>query len=333
LTLFSLTPGQFESQAVENFGPLAKYSAFTGAIIIYFILYALFAILIARLDNKFHWKGYLRRATLASAIAYFILLIISVSLVTITEARTHTQATSISRLIIYLILPQIAFGFTLSSFSVKVRRPSRKPVIEKPSDTTTEITITRRAFLRAVIAAVVAIPIIYLGLNRLFPTQEVQIPSTSPASLLPPQSRSKPVVEEMRGMDKWLHAYELRRLSKNPKELKEHNEKWISSKYDIQNMHWTELQQFYLPDLGMCWGPACNSLKKLWKSYEIAGRTGEVRSDIAWNIRHIQRAMGIPSRNLKSWKGWMMRKLKLNRWKKIGDLTLGLVRKALNLRN
>jgi hypothetical protein len=57
-------------------------------------------------------------------------------------------------------------------------------------------------------------------------------------------------------MDKWLHAYELRRSSKNPKELKEHNEKWISSKYDIQNMHWTELQQLYLPDLGMCWGPA-----------------------------------------------------------------------------
>ena len=27
-TLFSLTPGEFESQAVENFGPLAKYSAF-----------------------------------------------------------------------------------------------------------------------------------------------------------------------------------------------------------------------------------------------------------------------------------------------------------------
>jgi hypothetical protein len=142
-----------------------------------------------------------------------------------------------------------------------------------------------------------------LGLNRLFPTQEVQIPSTSPASLLPPQSRSKPVVEEMRGMDKWLHAYELRRLSKNPKELKEHNEKWISSKYDIQNMHWTELQQFYLPDLGMCWGPACNSLKKLWKSYEIAGRTGEVRSDIAWNIQNIQRAMGIPGSQFEELEG------------------------------
>jgi hypothetical protein len=168
-TLFSLTPGQFESQAVENFGPLAKYSAFTGAIIINFILYGLFAILITGLHNKFHWKGYLRRATLASAVAYFILLIISISLVTITEARTHTQATSISR----LILPQIAFGFTLSSFSVKVRRPSRKPVIEKPSDTTTELTITRRAFLRAVIAAVVAIPIIHYYLHSLEPNQSV----------------------------------------------------------------------------------------------------------------------------------------------------------------
>ena len=30
-TLFSLTPGEFESQAVENFGPLAKYSAFIGS--------------------------------------------------------------------------------------------------------------------------------------------------------------------------------------------------------------------------------------------------------------------------------------------------------------
>ncbi len=188
-TLFSLTPGQFESQAVENFGPLAKYSAFTGAIIIYFILYGLFAVLLSRLHNKLHWEGYVRRAMLASVVAYVILLIIAVSLVEITESRTHTQATSMTRLVVSLILPQIAFGFTLSSFSLKVRRPSRKPVIEKPSDTTTEITITRRAFLRAAIAAVVALPIIYFGLNRLFPTQEVQIPSPSTTSLLSPQAK------------------------------------------------------------------------------------------------------------------------------------------------
>ncbi|MGB6534322.1 MAG: hypothetical protein WBF33_40095 [Candidatus Nitrosopolaris sp.] len=178
-TLFSLTPGQFESQAVENFGPLAKYSAFSGAIIIYFILYGLFALLVSRLHNKFHWKGYLGRAILASVVAYVILFIIAVSLVTITEFRTHTQATSVTRLVIALILPQIAFGFTLSSFYIRIRRPSRKPVIEKPSGTTTELTITRRAFLRAAIASVVALPILYFGLNRLFPAHEVQIPSPS----------------------------------------------------------------------------------------------------------------------------------------------------------
>lgn len=54
-----------------------------------------------------------------------------------------------------------------------------------------------------------------------------------------------------------------------------------------------ELQQIYLPELGMCWGPACNSLKKLWKSYKIAGRNGEPRRDIAWKINAIQKAMGI----------------------------------------
>jgi DMSO/TMAO reductase YedYZ molybdopterin-dependent catalytic subunit len=191
-TLFSLTPGQFESRAVESFGPLAKYSAFTGAIIINFILYGLFAVLLTRLHNKFHWKGYLGRATLASIVAYVILLIIVISLVTITESRTQTQATSISRLLIYLILPQIAFGFTLSSFSVRITRPSRKPGIEN-RDTTTEIDYKKRALLRAAIASVVALPILYLGLNRLFPTHEVQIPPPSSPSLLPLQSRSKPL--------------------------------------------------------------------------------------------------------------------------------------------
>jgi DMSO/TMAO reductase YedYZ molybdopterin-dependent catalytic subunit len=192
-TLFSLTPGQFESQAVANFGPLAKYSAFAGAIIANFILYGLFAILVDRLQNKLHRKGYVGKAILSSVVAYVILLIVSISLVTITEARTHTQPTSIIRLVLSLILPQIAFGFTLSSFYEKIRRPSRKPVVEKPSETTTQIDYKKRALLRAAIASAVALPILYLGLNRLFPTQEVQPPSSSSLSLLPLQSKSKPL--------------------------------------------------------------------------------------------------------------------------------------------
>ncbi len=192
-TLFSLTPGQFESQAVANFGPLAKYSAFASAIIVNFILYGLFAIWVDRLHNRLHWKGYVGKAILSSVVAYIILLIVTISLVTITETRTHTQPTSIIRLVLSLILPQIAFGFTLSSFYEKIRRPSRKPVVEKPSETTTEIDYKKRALLRAAIASAVALPILYLGLNRLFPTQEVQLPSSSSLSLLPLQSKSKPL--------------------------------------------------------------------------------------------------------------------------------------------
>ena len=192
-TLFSLTPGQFESQAVANFGPLAKYSAFAGAIIANFILYGLLAIWVDRLQNKLHRKGYVEKAILSSVVAYVILLIVTISLVTITEARTHTQPTSIIRLVLSLILPQIAFGFTLSSFYEKIRRPSRKPVVEKPSETTTQIDYKKRALLRAAIASAVALPILYLGLNRLFPTQEVQPPSSSSLSLLPLQSKSKPL--------------------------------------------------------------------------------------------------------------------------------------------
>jgi DMSO/TMAO reductase YedYZ molybdopterin-dependent catalytic subunit len=192
-TLFSLTPGQFESQAVANFGPLAKYSAFASAIIVNFILYGLFAIWVDRLHNRLHWKGYVGKAILSSVVAYIILLIVTISLVTITETRTHTQPTSIIRLVLFLILPQIAFGFTLSSFYEKIRRPSRKPVVEKPSETTTEIDYKKRALLRAAIASAVALPILYLGLNRLFPTQEVQLPSSSSLSLLPLQSKSKPL--------------------------------------------------------------------------------------------------------------------------------------------
>jgi DMSO/TMAO reductase YedYZ molybdopterin-dependent catalytic subunit/uncharacterized Tic20 family protein len=189
-TLFSLTPGQFESQAVANFGPLAKYSAFAGAIIVNFILYGLFALWVDRLHKKIHWNGYVGKAILSSVVAYVILLIVTISLVTITEARTHTQPTSIIRLVLSLILPQIAFGFTLSSFYEKVRLPSRKPAVEKASGTPTDIDYKRRALLRAAIASAVALPILYLGLNRLFSTQEVQPPSSS-LSLLPLQSKSK----------------------------------------------------------------------------------------------------------------------------------------------
>ena len=198
-TLFSLTPGQFESQAVQNLGPLAKYSAFSAAIIVNFILYGLFALLLTRVQNKFPWNGFVGRAILASLVAYVILLIIAISLITITEARTHTQTTSITRIIVSLILPQIVFGFTLSSFYTRIKLPSKKLAVEKAVEPKAEIdysrgVYSRRVFLRSAIATAVALPILYLGLNRLFLQQETQVPPppSSISQLLPKQLRTRP---------------------------------------------------------------------------------------------------------------------------------------------
>src|SRR5215469_10536906 len=93
----------------------------------------------------------------------------------------------------------------------------------------------------------------------------------------------------MNKMQLWLRDYERSRLNKDAP-----NESWTSSKYDIEGMHWTELQQIYLPELGMCWGPACSALRKSWYAYKMAGHQGGYRADIAFRINRIQAAMGIP---------------------------------------
>src|SRR5215469_3414094 len=120
-------------------------------------------------------------------------------------------------------------------------------------------------------------------------------------TLIDPYILSRLFSISMDEMRKWLMNYErMRHKSNTP------DESWISSKYDIQGMPWQELQQIYLPELRMCWGPACNSLKKLWKSYKIAGRTGEPRSDIAWKINTIQKAMGIQKSEFRELEGMEM---------------------------
>jgi hypothetical protein len=104
--------------------------------------------MITRIQNKFPWKGYVGTAILSSLVAYTILLIIAISLETITEVRTHTQATSTTRVVISLILPQIAFGFILSSFYANVRLSLKKPVLDKKPETTSEIDYSKRVLRR-----------------------------------------------------------------------------------------------------------------------------------------------------------------------------------------
>ena len=192
-TLFSLTPGEFESQAVENFGPLAKYSAFIAALVINFVLYGLFGILVDKLHSKFPWKGYIGKSLQSALIVYVILLIMSISLLATIQLRTGGGGSiSISLLAISLVLPQIIFGFIFSSFFRGTGR-----ILKKLPETTSEtsgMNSGRREFLRLVVVSAIAFPILFFGLNRLFSGQGQEQQETSiSSSQLIPQSLSKPI--------------------------------------------------------------------------------------------------------------------------------------------
>ncbi|MGI0023075.1 MAG: molybdopterin-dependent oxidoreductase [Nitrososphaeraceae archaeon] len=191
-TLFSLTPGEFESQAVENFGPLAKYSAFIAAIVINFILYGLFGILVDKIHTKSKWKSYIGKAFQSSIIAYVILLFLSILLVTTIQLRSGAATQSIPLLVISLILPQLVFGFIFSSF-FRIGQALKMPLEEEMPDTKMRI-VSRKEFLHLGLVSAIAFPIIYFGLNRLFSGQGQEQEETGPSSSqLSPQSKSQPV--------------------------------------------------------------------------------------------------------------------------------------------
>ena len=73
-TLFSLTPGEFESQAIETLGPLAKYSTFIASIIVTAIIFGIFGILLYKLYNKFNFNQYILRFISSFTLTYGILV-------------------------------------------------------------------------------------------------------------------------------------------------------------------------------------------------------------------------------------------------------------------
>ena len=180
-TLFSLTPGEIESQAVETFGPIAKYSAFLGALTVNLIVYGLLGIIIYKLLSKsYSGNSYLPAAVISSAISYVAILIIYFVLLAI--ADIEIQSLSTQTIIIYFIPPQIAFGFALAFFCKNIH--PRPPTVE-PKDTlaSAEATVSsiprvdqnRRLLLKAGLASVIVIPLLYLGLdNLLFPREKTQ---------------------------------------------------------------------------------------------------------------------------------------------------------------
>jgi len=194
-TLFSLTPGEFESQAIDALGPLAKYSAFIGSIIVTIIIFGLIGIFLIKLYNKLRWNNnYIWKFISSFALTYSFLVIISIMMVIMIYVRSGSQPISIQHIIFSFIVPQIVFSLIFSLFSRKTKTKDKLQDPNQPSvrANNTVVNYNRREFIRLIIASVVSIPVIYFGLNRLFSPQEVeqqQIQSDT-SNLLPPQSRS-----------------------------------------------------------------------------------------------------------------------------------------------
>jgi hypothetical protein len=98
-TLFSITPGEIESEAVETFGPIAKYSAFIGALIVNLLVYGILGLFDHRIYTRFK-SGYsfLTAAVTSIAISYVAILIVSFVLIAIADITI--QSVSIQELVI-----------------------------------------------------------------------------------------------------------------------------------------------------------------------------------------------------------------------------------------
>ena len=181
-TLFSITPGEVESQAVETLGPVAKYSAFIGALIVNLVVYGIISLVAYKIHTQINsGNSFLGAAAISSGISYVAILIIFFVLLAVADIEIQTLP--IQGVIMYLIPPQIAFGF-MSAFFYKNIQPRASKVAPKETvayDRTVSGSISsgvdqnRRLFIKAGLASVVIIPLLYLGLNNLlFPRESTQ---------------------------------------------------------------------------------------------------------------------------------------------------------------
>jgi DMSO/TMAO reductase YedYZ molybdopterin-dependent catalytic subunit len=204
-TLFSLTPGQVESFSVETFGSLAKYAAFTAAIAFNLVLYGALAILLYKLYLRLSDKPVIVNLIQLSFIPYLVMAVISAFLLQLNELLTRSS--EIQYALLFLLLPNVAYGRTLSYLfqrgtitkRIEPRNASDADIEEgggKKPDTTTAAAsgirrISRRQFL-AMAASAVGVAI-FVFWARSFPFHsKPSMPVSRPKIPLPLPSANIP---------------------------------------------------------------------------------------------------------------------------------------------
>lgn len=202
-TLFSLTPGQIESFSVETFGSLAKYAAFTTAIIVNLVIYGGLAILLHRTYTKLSNKGVIVNLIQLSFIPYLVMVAISAFLLQLNELLTGSS--EIQYALLFLLLPNVAYGRTLSYLfqrgttiakRVEPRKASSADIEggEKNFELTTDSRvrrISRRQFI-AMAATTIGVAIFIFWARSFLFHSKSSMPVSSPKIPLPPPSATIP---------------------------------------------------------------------------------------------------------------------------------------------
>ena len=200
-TLFSLTPGQIESFSVETFGSLAKYAAFTSAVVFNLLIYGGLAILLHKIYIKLSNRGAIVNLIQLSFIPYLVMLAISAFLLQLSELLTRSA--EIQYALLFLLLPNVAYGLILSYLFQRgtiTKRAEARPASSadiqegKKSDTVSAVgvrRITRRQFI-AMAASVIGAAILFSWARGLLPHSQPSMPVSTVKVPVPPHSANIP---------------------------------------------------------------------------------------------------------------------------------------------
>ncbi len=208
-TVFSLTPGEVESFSVETFGSLAKYTAFTTAIIVNLVIYGGLAILLHKTHIRLSNKNEIVNLIQLSFIPYLVMVAISAFLLQLNELLTRSS--EIQYVLLFLLLPSVAYGRTLSYLFQRRVTAAKRIAASKASmaeaqeegeegrrknpELSTNDSRVRRISRREFIAMVAATVIvaIFVFWSRSFPFHsKSSMPTSSSKVPLPPTSANIP---------------------------------------------------------------------------------------------------------------------------------------------
>ncbi len=170
-TLFSLTPGSVESVFVVNLQSLAKYSAFTGAVVVNLLLYGLLGALLYRSKGVSQQSGKLERVLSYSLLPYVIFAALGIILLFTTAIQSSPVSAPV--LLITLLPPQVAYGLVLGRFYVVLPAAPTEvcvpPAVPKSSKARKgkKFDRRRRLFIEAGIASAVGAAILIYGVGFL----------------------------------------------------------------------------------------------------------------------------------------------------------------------